>query len=281
MPTSKKGVLVSHSAYNLNSGTQVYTTSSFISSGVLPLQIFPGVNITTPADAGNVDIWNYQTYLMQINAALNTAFAALVGTGYEPTKAPTVVYNPTSKLFSLLCQGVYLNQVAGLPKYTVAFNTALYNQFLFPLLMEAPGILAVDSNWSYINIQDMEYNTSSETPPLWVSAYQECSTIAKFYDLVRILVATSKIPVNGDSEGVNSSVSLLTDIVPDTSVFSPGGLIVYNPSILRDYNLETSVPLRDIDIQFFYGTKDGSIYKVNLPPGEYASIKLEFEQVIE
>jgi hypothetical protein len=86
--------------------------------------------------------------------------------------------------------------------------------------------------------------------------------------------------VNGDIEGTNTSVNLITDIVPDTSSLTPDDIVVYQPTVLRNYNLDSNVPLRDLDLQFYYGCKDGSIHKVELLSGEYASVKLEFEQVV-
>ena len=72
--------------------------------------------------------------------------------------------------------------------------------------------------------------------------------------------------------------NLITDVVPDVDTLSPNGLLIYQPTVLRWYNLYSNNPLKDINISFWYGTKDGSIKKVYLTPGEYASCKIEFEQ---
>ena len=210
---------------------------------------------------------------------MQQAYTAISSTtGYEPQEAPRVIFNPETKLFSIVCEGYYLEQVPGELKYQVGMNPALWNMFLFP------GNLSPGGSFRFMLIENDLYNmtyTSGGTTPAYVSANQEATTIFKFYDLVRILVVTSKIPVNGDVEGTNTSVNLITDIVPDTTTLTPDSIIVYQPTVLRNYNLESNVPLRYLDIAFYYGSKDGTVHKVKLLPNEYCSIKLEFEQVIE
>src|SRR5207249_2278870 len=98
------------------------------------------------------------------------------------------------------------------------------------------------------NVYNVVYSTSDT--PEYVSVNQESSTMYKFWDLVRVMLVTSKIPVKGDIEGKNSSVNLLTDVVPDTTTLTPDSILIYQPSILRDYNLDSNIPLRFIDIQF-------------------------------
>lgn len=119
---------------------------------------------------------------------------------------------------------------------------------------------------------------------------QEDSTIYAFYDLVRIIVGTTRIPVSGDGEGrtfsntgtaSNSAVNMITDIVPDTSTLTPGSVIIYIPAgILRWYNLYAQQPFNKIDLTLQYETKDGSIYPIEIANGEFFSVKLEFKRGI-
>ena len=124
---------------------------------------------------------------------------------------------------------------------------------------------------------------------LYIYVQQEQSTVYSFYDLTRIIITTNQIGVSGDAEAVvtdqngtssNNTLSIITDIVPDTTTLAPGSDIIYVPNgILRWYNLYNTTPLTKIDLQFYYETKDSSIYPINIIAGEWFSAKLEFKKI--
>ena len=260
-------------AINLSTGSVAYQTTQF-SSGypIYPALLFPAINGTYPIDAGPADIYDYQTFLNQINNALTTAFASIsTQTGYQSTDAPRIIFDASTKLFSVIVDGYYLQS----SKYVLDLNQNLLNLFNFPSVLDSNN-----SGFFSIIVENNVNNTwGTTTPPTYVQVQQESSTLQKFYDLVRILVQTSQIPVSGDSEGTNNSILLITDVVPDTSTLDPTSLLVYQPTVLRWYNLYATQPLAKIDLYFSYGTKDGTIYPVYIAAGEYASCKLEFKSV--
>ena len=228
-------------------------------------------------------IYHYQTFLNQINEAFSVAFTNIKAEypSYSPTEAPRIVFNPSTRLFNVIADGSYLDNST----YKIGMNINLWNMFLFPTFSDTDIDLPTYQGIPYKslliqnNVYNVVYGTGNAVQ--YVSIIQESPTLFKFYDLVRILVTTSKIPVNGDCEGANNTVNLITDIVPDTSSLTPDDIIVYQPTVLRNYNLDSNVPLKDLDVQFYYGCKDGSVHKVQLLPNEYASVKIEFEQVVE
>lgn len=236
------------------------TTSQVISTlmGLVPSKQEYG-------QAGNYNLWTYQDYLNKMNDAFATATANLNVAYTTNLKAPELFYDATSKLFYLMVESnQYMNT-----NISVYMNTNLYNMFLFPSI---PSTLA---GFNQILISD---GTSSSTPT-YLSIYQQFSSVSKFYDLVRIIVNTHSIPVEGDIEGINQTISLITDVVPDVDTLSPNGLLIYQPTVLRWYNLYSQNPISVVNISFWYGKKDGTIAKVYLPANEYASCKLEFEEV--
>ena len=190
--------------------------------------------------------------------------------GYAITEAPRVVYEASTKLFSVIVVGLFLTSAT----YLLDINTNLQSMFLFPSVNDPnnPGFR------SLIVQNNVTNAVGSTTPPTYILVAQEASTIFKFYDLVRLIVQTSQIPVSGDSEGTNNSILLITDVVPDTSTLAPSSLLIYQPTVLRWYNLYGTTPLTKIDLSFAYGTKDGSVYQIYITPGEYASCKLEFKR---
>ena len=109
-----------------------------------------------------------------------------------------------------------------------------------------------------------------------INVYQETPSLSKFYDLVKINIQTYRMPVSGDNTGLNSSAKIITDVAPDTDTLAPSGLLLFSPTILRWYNLNTSCPLNSVDIYFSYTTKSDKTYIINIAPNEYASCKILF-----
>lgn len=279
----------------LNLSNQIYAYNSigvfqYVKTPInFTMMMFAGSNITHTIDSGPEDIFTYQTFLNQINDAFDTSFKQLkntLGATFLPTEAPSIIYNAQTKLFNLIVEGQYLTENAdGSNQYTIFMNDALWQKFLFPsnqfqsiyksILLQNYGINAV-------------VGTGSATLPQFIYVQQEDSTIYAFYDLVRIIVGTTLIPVSGDGEGKtfsnngftsNSAINMITDIVPDTTTLTPGSVIIYIPAgILRWYNLYAQQPFQRVDLILFYETKDGSIYPINIVNGEFFSVKLEFKK---
>lgn len=239
--------------------------------------------IPKPIDNPNYSIMSYQEYLDQINSALNTVWTKLksIYQAIDQTiPSPIIVYNPTNQLFSLICDGAFLDNT----KFRIYLNSNLWSMFLFPTYSNSNAPSDNYGLMKTISIKNNVYNatfSSSSTIPEYISVYQEASTRFKFYDLVRIIVTTTKIPVDGDIEGQNSELNAITDVIPDIDNLTPDDILIYQPTILRNYNLDSNVPLKDLDVHFYYGCKDGTTHRVKLLPSEYASIKLQFEQIIE
>jgi hypothetical protein len=243
-------------------------------------------------DGGAQPIFTYQTFLNQINSAFESAFLLIKSTytaNNGPTNPPSVIYDSATKLFSLLCEGQYAELDSDSdPKFQIFMNQPLWNKFFFPSYDTQP-----QPNFKQLIVQNNGINavvgTGSATLPQFLYMQQEQSSIYSFYDLTRIIITTNQIGVAGDAEAVvtnqngtasNNALSIITDIVPDTTTLAPGSDIIYVPNgILRWYNLYTTTPLTKIDLQFYYETKDSSIYPVNIIAGEWFSAKLEFKKV--
>lgn len=267
-----------------NETNALYTFVDPFASVIQSTQHIVPTKATIPNDIDNPNyvIMSYQEYLDQINDAFTTVMQSLSASFPTDTlpSAPQIIYNPTNKLFSLICDGAFLEKT----KYRIYLNNNIWSLFLFPTYSNANAPSDNYGLMKTISVKNNIYNatfSSSTTIPEYISIYQESSTRFKFYDLVRIIVTTTKIPVDGDIEGQNSELNAITDVIPDIDNLTPDDILIYQPTILRNYNLDSNVPLKDLDVHFFYGCKDGTTHRVKLLPSEYASIKLEFEQVIE
>lgn len=253
--------------------------------------IYPKPLVLTPIDSGPYDIFTYQAYLNKINDAFNTAYLAIKaqkGASFLPTEPPRIIYDATTKLFSIIVEGQYLTLNSdGSNQYKIAMNSALWEKFYFPYTENSP-----QSDIYTLLLQNNGINaiqgTGSQTLPQYISVQQEDSTIYQFFDLTRIIVGTTMIPVSGDADArtfsnntttSNSSITMITDVVPDTSTLTNSSALIYIPAgVLRWYNLYAQQPFSRIDIIMYYETKDGNIYPIQIPNAEYFSVKLEFKK---
>lgn len=277
-----------YTAYDYTNGTVAYT---FIppEGSVLIVNSAP---FSGPADSGPADIFTYQTFLNQINAAFTTAFTAIkasLGATYLPTDAPRVIFDGVTKFFSIIVDGVYSTLDAnGNQKFQIFMNETLWNQFFFPSI----SIENTGTQYRELLVQNNGINaiqgTGAGTLPQFLTIQQEDSTMYQFNDLTRIIIGTQSIPVSGDGEGTvftnnntvsNKSINMITDIIPDTSIQTNTTPIIYVPNgILRWYNLYAQQPFTKIDLTIFYETKDGVIHPLYVATGEYFSVKLEFKK---
>lgn len=275
-------------AYPANGGSLLYSFQKTITA--TPIMIYPTTStITEPVESGPADIFTYQTFLNQINAGFLAAFNKAkndLGASFLPTQPPEIIYNAQTKLFSLVVEGQYLTTNAdGSNQYIVYMNDTLWQQFYFPSTVYSTGFKSIILQNYGINAF---VGTGSASLPQFIYIQQEDSTIYSFYDLVRIIVGTTRIPVSGDGEGKtfsnngtasNNSISMITDIVPDTTTLTPGSVLIYIPAgILRWYNLYAQQPFDKLDLFLQYETKDGNIYPINIVNGEFFSVKLEFKK---
>ena len=279
-------------AYSFQSNQIVYTSNNFGTPPVYPIFAYPSPNETIPTDSGPYDIFTYQAFLNQINSAFDSSFQELkanLGASFLPTQPPEIVYNAQTKLFNLVLEGQYLTKNGdGSNQYAILMNNNFWSKFYFPstdfqignvtynsIILQNYGLNAIQGNGSLIL-------------PQFIYIQQEDSTIYSFYDLVRIIVGTTLIPVSGDGEGKtfsntgftsNSAINMITDIVPDTTTLTPGSILIYIPAgILRWYNLYAQQPFSRVDLILFYETKDGSVYPIEVVNGEFFSVKLEFKK---
>ena len=178
-----------------------------------------------------------------------------------------VMFNSQTKLFYLVCQGYYLSS-----NYAIDMNNAMY------ILLDFPSILDSNLDGFYRTlIQNSGANIYGTGDAALLNIYQESSTTNNFWNLARIIVQTSTLPIDGDIEGENTNILLITDMIPDTSILSPGDQLIYLPNgILRYYNMHSTYPLTNINIYLSYTTKDGTKYPIMLFPGEWFSVKLQF-----
>ena len=242
--------------YRIKTGTQEPVSMSQFTPPVTGTNILPSL---TP----NYQIWNYQTYLDQINIAIATAFNGISSsTNWPSQEIPYLSYSNAK--FSLNC-GTGL----ALPICKMSFNTRLWQRFIFN-----SSTNTTNSDYKDLQILSLIPNI---VPTTTLMITQPHSTNYRWFDITRVIVRSTKMSVAGDVELTNTSLLNITDFAIDTSapdVF----LQIYEPHILRYYQLYQTSPLNSIDVQLSYATRSGDIFAINLTAGSAASIKLLFRR---
>jgi hypothetical protein len=219
-----------------------------------------------PSLTPNYQIWNYQTYLDQINIAIATAFNGISASTSWPTQEVPYLSYSDSK-FSLNC-GVGLAS----PVCIMSFNTRLWQRFMFNSHTNT-----TNSNYEDIQILNLIPNIVPATPPAFLMITQPHNSNYRWFDITRIIVRSTKMSVAGDVELTNTSLLNITDFAVDTS--APDVLLqIYEPAILRYYQLYQTSPLNAVDVQLSYSTRSGDIYPIYLTAGSSGSIKLLFRR---
>jgi hypothetical protein len=201
--------------------------------------------------AGLYSIYDMNQVVAQINAAFAECFLRLQSQGTTLTKAPSLTLDFQSGLLTLVYDASYL--VAD--RY-IAFNDALM------------AIAYFSNNAGRIIL-----------PGPATSLTQSSRTIFNFNDLQSVQFRSNNIFVTGQFYSTNlSSSRIICEIDPDTTTFvnNIGVRLYYNPTILRSFFLNSSLPLQTISISLFYTTKEGKEYQMTLNPNDFFSTKLNF-----
>ncbi len=82
--------------------------------------------------------------------------------------------------------------------------------------------------------------------------------------------------VKGDNESFNTMLVNIGDFTVDTSAGIPQGLIIYNPTVLRYYQLYQTTPLLNIDIFVSYANRAGQVFPITISPYNSIGLKLQF-----
>ena len=256
-------------AYNsADGGVRIY----YITIPTEPYSLTTFYTVTFPVPEGpsltpNYQIWNYQTYLDQINIAIETAFNGIsASTGWPSQEIPYLSYSDSK--FSLNC-GVGLAS----PVCIMSFNTRLWQRFMFNSHTNT-----TNSNYEDLQILNLIPNILPSTPPsAFLMITQPHNSNYRWFDITRIIVRSTKMSVAGDVELNNTSLLNITDFAVDTS--APDVLLqIYEPTVLRYYQLYQTSPLNAVDVQLSYATRSGEIYPIYLTAGSSGSIKLLFRR---
>jgi hypothetical protein len=257
-------------------------------------------------------IFSYQHMVDIINAAYITAYNALVVQVTAPvlaalgiTMAPYMTYSTITGQFTMNFQAGYAFDPT-VPSTTVRvfMNGRLYGFFdnfetLFngytaggndnPLAFQ----FIVKNDGNNRIILDYPGSVTMSTDPGWAMR-QETNTLSLWNDAASIVFTSGLIPVNQElltpanvgwgqapvSTNQFKNILIEFDIFADDTVSNPTrSIIQYIPTgEYRLVDLKTNTPIRALDIQVFWKSRDQTYYPLAVPPHSSFQMKMMFRK---
>jgi hypothetical protein len=241
------------------------------------LQHIPNTPAGSPFDFYGPAIWNYADLIDSINVGLLASFNAFVaGTpafAGKPTTAPYMIFNAETSLCSLIAEQAYDTTIAN-PVY-IYFNRNMINYF--PALQNFDADDGDKAAW--IRVKDNFNNTFVEGGITYYEVKEEYTTLFLWNDLQKILLETDAIPVRQELLGTqtNKLRKIITDFEPLSSINDRSQIQYFPQGPLRFYDLISDYPLRDMNLNIRWETKDGRTFPLYLNDYDNATVKLYFK----
>lgn len=215
-----------------------------------------------PANTVETAVYSMGEYITAFNNTFQSLFNLFSGKNISTLTAPNVEVNYITH-FGQLNFDVNWSDVG----YGVYVNPALYKYLKFP------ATLINDSNSPFNGMYKYTLNQTGILNQNQFSFYL-------LNQIDKILILTN-LPILGDFSGLITQTRTFTDLDLDTSdiFFTGTGNILYDPQLLRKYDIVSNVQINTIQYEFRIQYKNGVILPYYIPPGENVSIKLEFDRV--
>lgn len=224
-------------------------------------------------------IWSYQDFLDSINNAFLACFNAFVaGTpafAGKPTNPPFINLDANGQLCSIYAPIEYDSTLAN--PVEIYFNADLFD--LFPSFQNFQTIDPIKSKQILIT-SNFGLNATTLNAINYYRIEQEFSSLFLWTDLFNIVFETNSIPVSTENLASQTNITrrIITDFEPLQDINNRSAIQFYPQGPLRWYDLESNQPLRRIDLNILWTTKEGKIFPLRMNSTDELSIKLEFRK---
>ena len=245
-------------AYSAQEGCDYFITTP---TEPYSLSVFSTISVPVPEQPSltpNYPIMTINEYLDQINKAFVSIIAQIPVPLSSPLQAPTLTFDSTTSIVSINTDASCVAPLS--TACVINFNKLLWSFFKFT---SSP---AVSQN---LGIGSRTLTISSISQP------QPNSTLYRFSDLTRIIIGTNRMGVKGDNESFNTMLVNIGDFTIDTTNGIPE-LVIYNPTVLRWYQMYQTTPLLNIDIFVSYANRAGKVFPITISPYNSIGLKLQF-----
>lgn len=233
-------------------------------------------------------IYSIQQFVDMVNQAFEKAFYTDYPTNTirrfplePPTVPPYLIFTPTTRLFSIICENTYsLGTTGTYPNNIPNTLRVFFNSELIRYITNFDFYFdnTVPNAEYQLLIKDNKNNTSGGN----IIMEQENSTLNIFTDFSTILFETDSIPVNSEFQPSNNdaTIRILTDFNPQSKFINNEEIQYNGEGYNKFYDLKSHQELRTIDIKVYWRDVYGSIYPIYVGGNETFQCKILFRKKI-
>jgi hypothetical protein len=210
-------------------------------------------------DVGDVNIYDFNTLVLAINAAFAEAHAKAPAGLFA--QAPQISLNFQSGLATM----TYSSDYTASPQVGILMNSRMHQLLYFYSLVDNfnPNLFQV------------------VLAPSSTSITQTSKSMYLFNQLDKILFISNTISVFGSYFGQNNTNNIISDFdvptnEPSYALNNIGNVLYVQPNFLRPFILASNVPLSRIAMQVWYSTLNGEQYPLEIVPQGNWNMKLLF-----
>ena len=233
----------------------------------------------------NREILAVQQILDMINLAYKKAYEDLIL--LQPAlaglaDAPFFLYEPSTRLISLLANEVYGNWEKGPPLINCAITMTFpfYLQYLIGIPTRGPPFNPINSPDIVFIVRDTLINRLTIAGKTYIKMSSEFDMRSLYNQFSNIIFETSSIPSIPEYIQAENNVTkrILVDFEPSAG-FSNGDPVQFSTSGLsnvRWHAMNAQVPLSTFDVKIYIQYKTGETVPLYLLEGDLATIKFVF-----
>lgn len=279
------------------------------------LVYIPGDNINltpVPKQDQEVQVITNYYYVYNTNVIVlmfnNALYQAWVNAGNPGTNCPFFKWNTETEKFSIIYSNNFINSGASIffnapcIQFFDGFNIIgnnlnSTNGHVFDLVLKniypnnpnppPPINITTSLNPLYNNSFNYIKNVLPTVTPDFYEEEQSLSSVSSWLSMDRILITSNGIPIAKEILPSINSINqqtyqivgfpVLSDFIPSINTLqSTRETAYYYSNLYRLHDMTSNVPLRKIDIQVYWSTKQGNILPLYLFPGSHIEVKLGF-----
>jgi hypothetical protein len=227
---------------------------------------------------GQPTIWTYASFIQSLNQALIECFANLkaLKPAAPPTAPPFMSYFQTSERFSLYAPIEY--DTDGPPTIDLYFNPEL--ERLFDSMQIIYNRDEPDAKRFKYIIRSNNLNLTTHLGNPYYIMYQDSTSLFLWNEIQSLQFETNSIPVNPEylSSQKNIIRRVITDFEPASNAPSAQVIQYFPQGPLRFYDLNSSYPLKQIDLNVSWIDRKGITRPIYVREEDPLTVKLRFRK---
>jgi hypothetical protein len=221
-------------------------------------------------------IYTYTQMLDILNKALLDAFNNLktVYPTAPPTEAPYIIFNPSTKLFTLYAEQLYDSSTDTIKIY--------FNKELYSLFQSFPTFFSDDPSKVQILVYNQFLNSETINTKPYYKMIGSYPTLSFWFDLQNIEVRTQSIPIYPDFEptSLNQTVQKIGDFnIVNSNITQSQVFQYFLGSNVFWKSLIVSESLQRIQLKFYWVDKRGKAREMYQSSSDPTTLKLRFKNL--